>query len=139
METLTINLQELKDMKYAQNHVYQDGFRNRNKDGLISSLSTVTGILTTIFNLPTPLIVADAVFSLLAALAPNEKDVLGRQIVNGVSDMDTVIEWFENNPQYDLIKIKMSFLEYPDYDMRFVTYGNTDRIVAAHTDGGWQY
>lgn len=46
-----------------------------------------------------------------------------------------------NNPQYDLIKIKMSFLDYTDQGIRFVEHtGINDGLVAVHLrDGsGWQ-
>jgi len=44
----------------------------------------------------------------------------------------------EAHPQYDLIKVKMSFLEfYSDYNIRFIEYTSSDYIIAVHTSKGW--
>ena len=52
-------------------------------------------------------------------------------------DLLTIHEWFSENSQYDLIKIEMGFIEYPDENVRFVTHTDVNYIKAVHTDGGW--
>lgn len=140
LEIVTVTKSSLEEMMYAQNEVIDEGFGGGTEAGLAASLATVSGILDVLFNLGPATTVANVIFSLLVALAPNEKEMLESDLNNGIRGMLKLHEWFKYHPEYDAIKVKMSFAEYPDYeDVRFVTHTDDDYIVAVHGAGGWIY
>lgn len=136
-ETLIISKSKVTDAIYAQNNIIREGFENADRESLISVLSSVAGVLALVFIQYSAVGVATGVFGVIASLEPLESSALKGVLQNGTSDLLTIHEWFSENSQYDLIKIEMGFIEYPDENIRFVTHTDVNYIKAVHTDGGW--
>lgn len=82
----------------------------------------------------TPVGVATGVFGLIAGLAPSETDALEDTVYGGYYEMGGAESLFRRDPDIDRMEVDISYLEYTDYDIRFMSHIEVRR---AHTDGGW--
>lgn len=137
VDTLTVSLQNLRDMQKAQYAMWNEGFKEQNFSNLTASLGAVSTILSFAFGAPTVVAVVSAISGLISELGSGlqtTEDI----VKEGHWKLQDLVNWMESHPQYDLIKVKMSFLEfYGDYNIRFVEYTSSDYITAVHTSNGW--
>jgi len=136
--TETFSLQQIKDTMYAQQAMYNEGLQNKDIDGLISALGSFSTVLGLVFTAPTPAAVGGAIAALISTLGSNDLPNLKDIVEDGYWDLGSVEHWMEQNEQYDIIKLRIGFLDYKDEGIRFVQHTGTQYIDEVHSiDGGW--
>lgn len=135
-ENIIVSKSEVFKMKDAQFNIKEEGFKNLDEGTLVDTLSTSTSILSLAFMLPTPVTLGAGVISAATAASTSEREMIIDVCQNGSDYLYTVYRYMKNNPQYDLVKVELPFLEFVDEDFRIV-HGD-GYITAVHSDGGWQ-
>jgi len=141
IETLTVSLDQIKKMQRAQYAIYKQGLIDRDNNALSEELGACSTVLGFAFGAPTIVAIIGALSGLISSLGSGIVS-LETLIENGFMDLAGVQYFMEDNPNYDLIQIKMSFIEYTDQNIRFVEHtGTDDGLVAVHikNGGGWQF
>ncbi|MGW8444406.1 hypothetical protein ACWGXJ_26225 [Paenibacillus sp. S33] len=90
--------------------------------------------LSLIFAASTPASLAAGVTSLLLGMVPSEKDALEHMVKDGYWALGYLEDFFSDSPDYDMIEVKVPFIEYETANVRFVT-GNCV-IKRVHKKGG---
>ncbi|WP_342553769.1 hypothetical protein [Paenibacillus sp. FSL R7-0652] len=132
--TVTLNKKDVLDMMKAQRVIYNSGISKPDKAQLIADLANVTGILATIFLVSTPGGLAGALAQALLASTPSEKQTLDLMVKEGHFKMGDLADWFDDNSGFDIIEVKLPFIEYETQRIRFVT--GRGAIQRVHKKGG---
>lgn len=143
LETVIVSENDVHQMMVAQSAAKTYGFETTNLNRLSEILGGVSVILSLLFKLPIPAQVISALLGLLSVLGSGQVTV-ENIVEKGIKALGELDKWMLDHPQYDLVKVKMSFLEYsdiPDSDpdtIRFVEDTSPNYIVAVHIkNGGW--
>lgn len=102
-DTLTVSLQNLRDMQKAQYDMWNDGFEEQNFSKLSSDLGLVSTILGFAFGTPTVVAAVGAISGLVSALGSGFKTTEGI-VKEGEWELEGLVSWMTDHPQYDLIK-----------------------------------
>ncbi|MCG7379341.1 hypothetical protein MH215_20275 [Paenibacillus sp. ACRSA] len=130
---VTVNKKEVLDMMKAQRAMYDKGIIKQDRAGLVADLAGVVGVLS-IFLQSTPGGIAGAVTQALLASVPSEKAALDAMVKEGHFQMGYLADWFDANPNFDIIEVKLPFIEYETQRIRFVT--GRGAIQRVHKKGG---
>ncbi|MFT5876008.1 MAG: hypothetical protein ACI8WT_005009 [Clostridium sp.] len=139
IQTLTLSLTDAIKMQDAQHEIYDTGIVDSNPSLLKATLTAYSTILGFAFTAPTPVAVSAAVAAVLVSLG-SDTGLLETIVKGGYFDLGDITKWMRENTQYDLIKVKVSFLDYTAQNIRFVEHtGINDGLVALHVKngGGW--
>ena len=131
---LTLNKSDVEKMMSAQQTIYEAGIQKGDTAQLIADLASAAGILSTVFLAATPAGLAGALAQALLASTPSEKKVLDAMVKDGYWEMGTLLRWFNNNPTFDIIEVRLPFIEYETQRIRFVT--GAGAIQRVHKKGG---
>ncbi len=136
IDTLTFTKDELYKARRAQALVRNDGFEMQDESRLINGLSIFSTVLSLVFKLPTPVTLAAGVTSAAAGMLPNEIDDVAAVSITGEDYLDELYDFMYDNPSYDLIEVKLPFLEFVDEDFRIIQgRGHVTRVRIKGT--GW--
>ncbi|MGO1581440.1 MAG: hypothetical protein ACTHY0_04025 [Mammaliicoccus vitulinus] len=154
IDEIEINIMDMEEFGDASNEAYQQGFIQKVSEYNLSRAMSGLGISSTILGLAflasTPVSIAAGVTGLITALPSSAEDTLRYLFHTGISDwrhVKTALirgaydngKWVEPvYPEFTRIKIKCAFIEYPQYNIRFVTDTNIKAITAyKRANGGW--
>lgn len=133
IETITISQDDLQDFKYGQQYIRTRGYVDQNEDYLKSGLNAVSSILAFAFMLPTPVQLAAGVISFVTSW-PSELDEIIEDCQRGEDFLNEAFAAIYNVSNADVIKLKVSYLEFVDEGYRIATQGE---ILGIHTPNGW--
>ncbi len=131
---LTLSRDNLYKIKRAQYEIRMQGFTYVDEGKLVSGLNAFATVLSFAFMLPTPVTLAAGVISAMGNIG-NDRALVIEVCRNGEDYLQQLEYFFDDNPQYDLIRVDLPFLKFVDEGFRIVQ-GN-GMVTAVHTDGGW--
>lgn len=136
-EDLTVTLSQLKKIQKAQRAMYKNGLVKLEGTTLESVLGSVATILGLAFVTSTPAGIVAGITSLVASLGVSAKDALKDMVYTGYFSMEDLTDFFEENPEYDMIKVEFPFIEYyvGGKTIRFVS--GEGLVKKAHNEDGW--
>ncbi|MBB6218872.1 hypothetical protein HNQ80_005047 [Anaerosolibacter carboniphilus] len=133
--TLILTKDQLYKARRAQAEMRKNGFELPNETKLVQGLTAFSTVLSLMFMLPTPVTLAAGVISVVAGMTPSEKSVITTVSLVGEDYLDEVYDFMYDNPQYDLVEVKLPFLEFVDEGFRIVQ-GN-GLVTRIHSGSGW--
>ncbi|MDU7476904.1 MAG: hypothetical protein E7L01_26705 [Paenibacillus macerans] len=133
---VTVSLSQIRDIVRAQRLVIDKGIIKPSNNDLMSGLGAVATILGLIFVQSTPVGVVAGVVGVLSLMAPSEEEAFKGLLEAGYSELANLEYFLVDNPKYDLIRVKLPFLEYTvdGERIRFVTGKGV--VTALHIKGG---
>lgn len=131
---LTLTKKDVENLMEQQQIIYEVGIKKGDTAQLIADLANAAGLLSTIFLAATPGGLAGALAQALLASTPSEKQALDAMVKNGYYEMGGLLRWFNQNPNFDIIEVKLPFIEYERQNIRFVT--GRGAIQRVHKKGG---
>ncbi|MDU4695715.1 hypothetical protein D3C76_1153810 [compost metagenome] len=133
---IILSLDGVRKTERAQRTIYDKAFdKPTNVTDLTDGLSNVAGILGLIFLTSTATGVATGVFSIVAMLAPSEKDDLQDMVYEGYWNLGYLEDFLDDHPEYDLIEVNFPFIEYETQGVRFIT--GKGAVTRVHSGSGW--
>lgn len=112
-EKLRVNYDELSKIADAQIIMYDSGLEQKNMALLINLLGIYSNILSLAFIAPTPLAISGIIAGLINCLG-TDMIKLKELVKEGHWQLSKALLWLKNNPQYDMVEIKLPFIEYVD-------------------------
>ncbi|MDU0329862.1 hypothetical protein RW092_06530 [Paenibacillus sp. 3LSP] len=133
---VTVSLSQIRDIVRAQRLVIDKGIIKPSNNDLMSGLGAVATILGLIFVQSTPVGVVAGVVGVLSLMSPSEEEAFKGLLEAGYSELANLEYFLVDNPKYDLIRVKLPFLEYTvdGERIRFVTGKGV--VTALHIKGG---
>lgn len=139
--TQVFSRNELRDAKYAQQHMREKGIVEEDSNALeiaLGSFAAILGFFVTRY--PTPVGVSLSVVSLAMSLTPNSKAILESLSIDGEDFLYDTYYFMDTHREYDLIEIEYPYLTYYDVDengedVKWVT--GQGIIKRVHTSAGW--
>ncbi|SHK61471.1 hypothetical protein [Paramaledivibacter caminithermalis] len=135
IDTLTLTKDELYKARRAQAEIRQDGFSQPDESKLVEGLTAFATVLSLMFKLPTPVTLAAGVISAVGGMLPSEIDTLTTVSIMGEDFLDEVYDFLYDNPEYDLVEVKLPFLEFIDEGFRIVQ--GEGIVTKVHAGSGW--
>jgi len=95
----------------------------------------VTGVLSLVFKLGTPVTLAAGVISIVTGMIPSEKAVLQSMVYSGYWNLGYIEDFLVDNPGYDLVEVNLPFIDYTTVGCRFITGSGV--VTRVHSGSGW--
>ncbi|RKD31183.1 hypothetical protein [Thermohalobacter berrensis] len=135
IDTLTLTKDDLYKARRAQAEIRQNGFKQPDESKLVEGLTTFTTVLSLMFKLPTPVTLAAGVISAVGSMIPSDIDTFISVSLNGEDFLDEVYNFLYDNLDYDLVEVKLPFLEFVDEGFRIVQGRGV--VTKVHAGNGW--
>lgn len=136
---IVVSLDSLRKIQKAQRHMYDSGIVNLDSNTLASLLSPLSTVLGLAFVTSSPAGIAAGVVGIATSMTVSARAVLQDMVYSGYWNLGYMDDYMVANPKYDLIQIKLPFIEYviDGKRIRFITGKGV--ITGVHSGSGWQY
>lgn len=134
IDTLTLSKDQINKIKRAQFEMRMEGFQNQDEEKLRQKLSAFASVLSLAFMLGTPFTLAAAVISAITP-GPSDRDIIITVCRHGEDYLEGLWNIMDDNPNYELLKVELPFLEFIDEGFRIVS--GAGRVVAVKDNGIW--
>ncbi|TDL50274.1 hypothetical protein E2R60_22280 [Paenibacillus dendritiformis] len=138
-EEVELKYNDIVQLLKAQETIYSEGFKNdvdtNDLSWRLSAYGTALGFLAMARNY-TALGWATAIVAVLTEMTFNGRTVLRKYLDNGNTYLINLLNFMDNNKEYDIIRVKLPFLQYyhVDGDIRFVI--GQGQVTGVHYRGG---
>ncbi|BFH66792.1 hypothetical protein J27TS7_39770 [Paenibacillus dendritiformis] len=140
-EEVELKYNDIVQLLKAQETIYSEGFKNdvdtNDLSWRLGGYATAMGFLAMARNY-TALGWATTIVAVLTEMTFNGRTVLRKYLDNGNTYLINLLNFMDNNKEYDIIRVKLPFLQYyhVDGDIRFVI--GEGQITGVHyRRGGW--
>lgn len=139
VKNFELTREDIQDMEYAQDDVYDYVSDLKTYDGLVQALGPVSGILGIPFLQYTAVGVAMTVTGLMAGMLDSEKQALKDAIQRGsrgLRDVKRIID--QNSQNIERVKVDFPYLEFSG-DKKFGVIQGGGVLRAVLINGKWNY
>lgn len=138
VKNFELTREDIQDMEYAQDDVYDYVSDLKTRDDLIQALGPATGILGLLFLQYTAVGVATTVTGLLVGMVDSEKEALKGAIQRGSRGLRDVKRAIDRDSQnIERVKVDFPYLEFIDEKFGVIQGGGVLRALLIN--GKWTY